>query len=720
MTSTDEVRQNEAAGAQKARRLRWLLPALLVLVWLFAGGPLGQYAGRLAEVQENDNASFLPAQAESTQVSELSAEFASNDVIPAVVVYEFDRTLTAADLAAIAEDVAAIAEVEGVVGEPVGPIPSDDGQSAQVVVPLDGSEGFEVSVYVEELRAIVGSDGSIEIDGATSYVTGPAGFLADFGEAFGEIDGLLLLVTLVVVLVILLVVYRSPILPVLVLFSAVLALGVASAVVYALADNDVLTLNGQSQGILFILVVGAATDYSLLLVSRYREELRRHHSRYDAMRATLKGTYEAILASGGTVVLGVMALLLSELNSVQGLGPVAAVGIVFAMLAALTFLPAALVLLGRAAFWPFRPTYGSAPTEVRGLWGRVARFVGRRSRPVWIAVTLVLVGLAAFLPQFKADGVAQSDFFLTSVESTQGQQALARHFPAGTGSPATVIGPADQTETMLATITAEDGVAAAQPVVDPVSGQVVVVDDLVQIDVTLQAAADSDEAEATVLTLRESLDDVSADALVGGLTAVQLDSQQAAQRDLRVIIPIVLLVILLVLMVLLRSILLPVLLVGTVVLSFAATLGLAAIVFNNVLDFPGGDPSVPLFAFVFLAALGIDYNIFLMTRAREETLVIGTRRGILKALAVTGGVITSAGIVLAATFGALFVLPILFLAQIAFLVAVGVLLDALVVRSLLVPALVFDIGPPVWWPSRLARQREPSAAEQARDLQEVG
>jgi RND superfamily putative drug exporter len=720
MTVTDEAQQDRSAPPRRPRRLRWLLPALLLLVWLFAGGPLGQYAGRLAEVQENDSSSFLPAQAESTRVSELSAGFTSDDTIPAVVVYEFDRSLTPQDLAAVGADVAAMAEVAGLVGEPVGPIPSEDGEAVQVLVPLDGSQGFEVSQYVEELRAIVGSDGSIEIDGAASFVTGPAGFLADFGEAFGEIDGLLLLVTLGVVLVILLVVYRSPILPVLVLFSAVLALGVASAVIYALADNDVLTLNGQSQGILFILVVGAATDYSLLLVSRYREELRRHHVKYDAMRATLRGTYEAILASGGTVVLGVMALLASELTSVQGLGPVAAVGIVFAMLSALTFLPAALVVLGRAAFWPFRPGYGSAPTEARGVWGRVARFVGRRSRPVWIGVTLVLVALAAFLPQFKADGVAQSDFFLTSVESTEGQDALARHFPAGTGSPATVIGPAERADAMLATITAQEGVAAASPVVDPASGQVVVVDDLVQIDVTLQAQADSDQAEATIRGLRDSLDEVSTDALVGGVTAVQLDTQAAAQRDLQVIIPIVLVVILLVLMVLLRAILLPVLLVGTVVLSFAATLGLAAIFFNTVFDFPGGDPSVPLFAFVFLAALGIDYNIFLMTRAREETLAIGTRRGILKALAVTGGVITSAGIVLAATFGALFVLPILFLAQIAFLVSVGVLLDALVVRSLLVPALVFDIGPRVWWPSRLSRASEMSAREQAGELQPVG
>jgi RND superfamily putative drug exporter len=718
MTSTETTTAEPAPQrtARRTSRWRWLLPAAVLVTWLFVGGPLGQYAGQLATVQQNDSASFLPAEAESTQVSELATEFADADTIPAVIVYELDRTLQPADLAAVADDVAEIAVLETVLGEPIGPIPADDGLAVQVIVPLDSSQAEEVGATVEQIRAIVGSDGSLQIDDAASYVTGPAGFLADLGEAFGEIDGLLLVVTLSVVLVILLVVYRSPVLPFLVLFASVLALGVASAAIYALADNGAITLSGQSQGILFILVVGAATDYSLLLVSRYREELRRHHSKYDAMRVTLRGTYEAILASGGTVILGVMALLLSELNSNRGLGPVAAIGIVFAMLSALTFLPAALVLLGRAVFWPFRPAYGSAPTEVRGIWGRVARFVGRRYRPVWIVVSLGLLVLAAFLPSFKAQGVAQSDFLLAEVESSTGQEALARHFPAGSGSPATVIGPAAQTDAMVATVQGVDGVAAVTVLADPVSGEPRVVDDQVQLDVTLSAVADSDEAEQTVTELRLALDEVSDEALVGGLTAVQLDTQQAAQRDLFVIIPVVLLVILLVLMALLRAVLLPVLLIGTVILSFFATLGLGAIVFNTVLGFPGADPSVPLYAFVFLAALGIDYNIFLMTRAREETQSSGTRRGILKSLAVTGGVITSAGIVLAATFGALFVLPILFLAQIAFLVSVGVLIDALIVRSLLVPSLVYDIGPRVWWPSRLAAQSDVPRAESEPEL----
>jgi RND superfamily putative drug exporter len=720
MSPTDAVETTSAQAPRKTRRLRWLLPALVLLAWLAVGGPLGQYAGLLSEVQENDSASFLPADAESTRAGALSAAFSDDDAIPAVVVYEFDRATTPQDLAAVAADVDEIAALDGVVAPPVGPIPSEGGEALQVIVALDATDSEVTRDAVDQIRGIVGTDESIEIDGASSYVTGPAGFLADLSEAFGAIDGILLLVTFGVVLIILLIVYRSPVLPALVLLASLLALGVASFVIYNLADNDVLTLNGQSQGILFILVIGAATDYSLLLVSRYREELRRHHSKYDAMRATLKGTYEAILASGGTVVLGVMALLLSELNSTRGLGPVAAVGIVFAMLSVLTFLPAALVLIGRGAFWPFRPAYGTAPTEVRGIWGRVARFVGRRYRPIWVVVTLGMLALAAFLPTFKAEGVAQSDFLLAEVESSQGQEALARHFPAGSGSPATVVGPADELEAMTSTLAGLDGVASVVPLTDPVTGDVRTADGLVQLDVTLAAAADSDEAEQTVTQMRSELDAVSTDALVGGLTAVQLDTQAAAQRDLFVIIPVVLVIILLVLMALLRSVLLPVILIGTVVVSYFATLGLGAIVFNTIFGFPGADPSVPLFAFVFLAALGIDYNIFLMTRAREETIKLGTRRGMLKSLAVTGGVITSAGIVLAATFGALFVLPILFLAQIAFLVAAGVLIDALIVRSLLVPALVYDIGPMVWWPSRLAREEEPTEQDEQPELARIG
>jgi RND superfamily putative drug exporter len=689
------------------RLRRWVVPGLVVLFWLFVVGPLGSFAGQLSDVQENDAAGFLPASAESTQVRELSQGFSTSDTLPAIVVYEFTEQIGPADLAAVSSDMKQIATVRGVTEPVVGPIPSEDGMAVTVIANLQLDPDEEPGTQVQQIRALLAESPALAL-GATIYVTGPAGVLADFAEAFGEIDGILLLVALGVVLLILLIVYRSPVLPFIVLTTSILALGAASFVVYVLAETDVITLNGQSQGILFILVIGATTDYSLLLVARFREELRRTEYQVDAMRATLKGTAAAILASGSTVILGVMTLVLSELNSNRGLGPVAAVGIAFAMLAALTFLPAVLVMLGRKAFWPVRPkvdlTHPQA--QVTGFWARVATTVDRKPRVVLLGSSAVLLALCAFVPMFKAEGVPQSDFFLVSVESTEGQDALARHFPAGSGSETLVIGPQELAAEMTSVITANAGVAAVVPQVAGPPGPdspPLVVDGNVLLQVTLVDQADSAAAEQTVEELRSQLDAVSTEALVGGTTAIQLDTKAAAQRDLQVIIPAVLLVTLIVLILLLRAIVAPLVLIATVIVSFAATIGLSAIVFYTILDLPGADASVPLFAFVFLAALGVDYNIFLMTRAREETLKHGNRAGMLRALAVTGGVITSAGIVLAATFSALALLPLLFLFEIAFMVAAGVLIDTLIVRSLVVPSTVIVIGPRTWWPSRLAR-----------------
>ncbi len=694
---------------------RWLVPALLVVGWLVLASVAGPYAGQLSDVQENDSATFLPAEAESTKVLALQEGFNPSQSVPAVVVYEFGEPFDQAALGAVAGDAQRIAEVPGVQPEVAGPIPSEDGLAITLIAQIVIQEDTEPGAEVEAIREVL-ADSPVRDLGAEIFVTGPAGFLADFTEAFGEIDGLLLLVALAVVLVILLIVYRSPILPIVVLLTALFALSAASMVIYLLADNGVITLNGQAQGILFILVIGAATDYSLLVVARFREELRRTQYPVDAMGRTLRGTWEAVVASAGTVALGVMTLLLSELNVNRGLGPVAAIGVVFAMIAALTFLPAVLVMMGRRAYWPATPKMDMADPEaqVRGFWARVAAYVDRRTRVVLIGSLVVLLGLAAFLPTFKADGVPTSEFFMTEVESTQGQDALARHFPAGSGSATIIIGPAEDLEAMVEVVSANDGVAAVVPVTDGPPGpdaEPLVVDGNVQLQATLVDLADSLEAEQTVEELRLELDAVSTDALVGGTTATALDTNTATQRDLRVIIPAVLLVTFLVLVVLLRAIVAPLLLIATVVLSFAATLGLAAIVFYQIMDLPGADASVPLYAFVFLAALGVDYNIFLMTRAREETAHFGNRAGVLRALAVTGGVITSAGLVLAATFSALAILPLLFLFQIAFIVASGVLLDTIIVRSLVVPAAVILIGPRTWWPSKLAKHSDLSAEE---------
>jgi len=679
----------------------WWLPALLVIVWLGLGAFGGPYAGKLAEVAENDSAAFLPDSAEATEVAHLQRQFTESDreTIPAVVVAARDGGVTSADADYLAGRATALARVDGVAAPLPQAVPSEDREALQLVVPIHGS-GADPGKVVEEVRDVL-ADG--EPDGLTVLVTGPAGQIADLIQAFGGIDGLLLLVAGLVVIVILVVVYRSPVLPLLVLLSAVLALGVASFVVYQLADSGTLTLNGQSQGILFILVFGAATDYALLLVSRFREILRDTEDRFTAIKAAWRATLAPITASAGTVILGLLCLLFSELNSNQGLGPVGAIGIGGALLASLTFLPAALALLGRAAFWPFRPKYGSSAPEHTGLWGRVARLVGARPRVVWIVTTLVLLVGVAFLPQLKAGGTAQSDLFLTEVDSKVGQQVLNEHFPGGSGSPAVVIADESAAQDVLAA-TRVPGVYAAD-VAGSRNGKVL-------IQAVLDDPADSAAALSTVERMRTAVHAVpSADAKVGGQSAIQLDVRQASEHDRSLIIPIVLGVIFLVLALLLRALVAPLLLIATVVLSFAATMGVSALVFNNLFGFPGSDPAIPLFGFIFLVALGIDYNIFLMTRVREESVATDTRTGTLHGLAVTGGVITSAGVVLAATFAALAVIPVLFLAQIAFIVSFGVLLDTIVVRSLLVPALTIDIGPKIWWPARLSRAPRKAAED---------
>lgn len=702
-------------ASSSPRSKRWMLPLVVVLLWLFVGGPLGSFAGRLAEVQENDNASFLPQTAESTKVLNTFLEFTGAESTPATAVFERPGGLTEADKATIASYAEELGQVENVDTAAVGkPTYSEDGTAAQVVVPITASDGDQIVEAVNDMRDILADPP----DGLTALLGGQGGILGDFIEAFGAIDGILLLVALIVVLVILLVVYRSPVLPFVVLISAVLGLGVSSSAIYAMASNDVLDLNGQSQGILFILAVGAATDYSLLIVARFREELRDTQSKYDAMKRAYRGALEPIVASGLTVILGLLCLLLSDLSSLRGLGPVGAVGIAGAMLSSLTLLPMVLVLLGRKAFWPFEPHLGSEHSEKHGIWGRVARFVGRKARPVWIATAVVLVGFAAFLPTLDEDPVPQTELFLTDVDSVGAQEILDEHFTADQASPAVVVLPQGELQGAMRLIASHPGVAEngvsylpAGPPTGDAPPEPMVVDGEVVVFATLSDPADSAAATDTVRDLRADLDEVGSDVAVGGSTAILLDTRDTVDADRLKVIPAILLVIFVVLALLLRSLLAPALLLLANVLSFGATMGIAALLFNHVFDFPASDPSTLLIGFVFLVALGIDYSIFLMTRVREETILQGTHPGVLKALSVTGGVITSAGVVLAATFAALGVLPLLFLAQIAFIVAFGVLLDTLVVRSLLVPALVYDLGPRTWWPSRLWHTPDHADAE---------
>jgi putative drug exporter of the RND superfamily len=688
-----------------ARSVRWLLPALILLLWLGAAGPLGSLSGRLTGLQENDTAAFLPDSAESTRVSALQRGFSDTTSIPALLLWESPDGIDPQTLGAIGEraaDAVRVAEDAGaLVGQASPPIPSADGAAVQVVLPLSPDLGDELVPLVADLRA------ALPVEGTESFVTGPGGIFADFANGFAGIDGLLLLAAFGVVLLILLVVYRSPVLPFLVIGTAGLALTAGNAVAYLLADAGVITVNGQSQGIAAILVVGAATDYGLLLVARFREELRAEQSKYAAMRTALRRSWEPIVASGATVVLGVLCLLLSDLASNRGLGPISAVSVALSVLAALTFLPAALTLLGRAAFWPFLPRHGVEAEQGRG-WPRVARLVGRRPRRVLALSVLGLLAAAVFAPTYDAGGITFTDAIQGESNAVDGQEALGRHFEAGVASPTVVITPEETWPAVAEAAAAVDGIASVAPFTGtdgpPEPGRPpLVADGLVRLDATLDVAPDSLAAIDVVQDLRTAIDGASTEALVGGETASNLDARETAARDLRVIVPAVLAVITLVLALLLRSLVAPLLLVATVVLSVLATAGVAALLFDSVFGFPGSDPGILLIGFVFLVALGIDYNIFLMTRAREESARHGARDGVLRALAVTGGVITSAGMVLAATFGALSVLPLLFLVQLAFLVGFGVLLDTFVVRSLVVPAAVALLGDRVWWPSALAR-----------------
>lgn len=711
------------------RWLRALIPAVLIVGWLAALGVGGPTFGRLEEVVENDQAAFLPQSADATAVQEALGGFLGDDRVPAIVVLEGDGALDEEQLAEAQTLATEVADVEGV--EEASPaIPSEDGEAVQIVAVIASSDSEVVDAAVEGIRELVADVPG----GLTGAVTGPAGFAADIASAFAGIDGILLLVALAAVLVILVIVYRSPLLPILVLLTSVAALCLAILVVFALAQAGVLQLSGQTQGILFILVVGAATDYALLYTARYREALGQHARRWDATLAAWKGSFEPILASGGTVIAGLLCLLLSDLQSNRQLGPVAAIGIAMALLAGLTMLPALLYAFGRVAFWPLAPrhvgAHEHAPTharsERRGLWGRVAGLVGARPRPVWIVTTLVLAAGALGMTQLQANGVPSSEFVVGESQARDGQAVLSDHFPGGSGTPtyvladegdldavAEVAGDVDGVDAVAAT--SEDAPGGSVPIGDDAAaapgappgaptGEPQVVDGQVLLQLTLDAAPDSDAAQQTVRDLRAALADADlADALVGGTTATAVDTNDTAIHDRALIIPIVLAVILVILALLLRAIVAPILLILTTVLSFATALGVAALILH-AMGREAMDPSVPLFAFVFLVALGVDYNIFLMSRVREEVARLGHREGVLTGLRVTGGVITSAGVVLAATFAALAVIPVLFLLQIAIIVALGVLIDTVLVRSLLVPALALELGRATWWPSRLSRR----------------
>ena len=810
------------------RRSKWVVFLVWIVGIFIAAGP-AQLPTKFADAENNESTSFLPGDAESTKALTATEDLQGGELAPAVIVYERRSGLTPADLRKIQEDVKRLTSERfpGVVpdgataaaggeagsssegpapeggqpptdqgavpegcggptttipGQPedyapfVGPGCSADGKAAIVTAYIKGDgEGDTILDPVQFWRDTVSNPGG----GLQVKITGGAGYGADAIEIFESINGTLLLAAVTLVIVLLILIYRSPIFLFVPLAAVIFAEILARSLGYGLSELGV-TINGQSSSIMSIMVLGAGTDYALLIVARYREELHHTLDRHEAMAAAMRSAGPAVLASAATVIAALFCLTIAKVNGTSGMGPIVAMGVACAALSMLTLLPALLTIFGRRAFWPFVPhstewlapegvqagrmrrriadgprvpatlmvigaslivllllpivilnsllhkaTRGLIPSfivgpldravfkpyelrrfrhehladETHGFWKRVGDWVARQPRRVAIGSTAVLLVCCAGLAFFSTD-LTTNDSYRTSVESVEGQDILSRHYPAGASAPVDIVVPGE------GDVPAVRSAVARVEGVEAVSGPVARGDRGVLIQGVIEPEPYSTEAFDLIDPIRDAAHGAADGTLVGGASAVEFDVREAAAWDSAVIPPIVLIVVFLILALLLRAVVAPLVLIGTVILSFLAALGVGYFAFDVIFDFPGSDPSLPLFAFVFLVALGVDYNIFLVARAREEAMKHGTREGILRALAVTGGVITSAGIVLAGTFSVLAVLPLVFLTEIGFIVAFGVLLDTFLVRSVLVPALVLLIGPRVWWPSALARKEE--------------
>ena len=813
------------------RRAKWVVFAVWFLAIFIAFG--AKLPTKFADAESNEATSYLPGDAESTHALEATESLQKGELAPAVIVYRRESGLTAADRRTIVEDVEAMTEEKfpGVIadgataaaggkapgtsgavqqapaagqtaecatattivpGQPtgyepfVGPVCSKDGKAAIVTsyIKAEG-EGDRILDPVKDWRDLVSDPGG----GLEVKITGGAGFSADAIEVFEGLNGTLLLAALSLVIFLLIVIYRSPMFFFIPLAAVIFAELLSRSIGYGVSELGV-TINGQSSSIMSVLVLGAGTDYALLLVARYREELHRTVDRHEAMKTALASAGPAIFASAATVIAALLCLTIAEVNGTAGLGPIAAIGIACAALSMLTLLPALLTIFGRRAFWPFVPHtpetapgveevseraqrtivdgsgFGAfirvflacllivippvlvlvllnwvlhrvsgrripslivgpldravfTPYEVRrhrlehavdathGFWKRVGDRVARSPHRVMGGSIAVLLIFCAGFAFFSTD-LTSEDSYRTEVESVEGQHLLDRSFPSGTTALTDIVVPElSEVESVRESVAQVDGVdSVSQPVAEGPPG--------VLVQATLAPNPYSTEAYDLIEPIREAAREASPSALVGGPTAVEFDVRDAAGRDSILIPPIILIVVFLILVGLLRAVAAPLVLVGTVILSFLAALGVGYFVFDVIFGFPGSDPSLPLFAFVFLVALGVDYNIFLIARAREETIKHGSEQGILRALAVTGGVITSAGIVLAGTFSVLAVLPLTFLTEIGFVVAFGVLLDTFLVRSVLVPSIALTMGDKFWWPSELSKPgRGPQAPTEA-------
>ena len=680
-------------GFVAGRRTKFLVLGLWLIIAVVAAG----FAGKLSSVQRSDPTSSLPANAESTQVAKIQSSFGSANTMPAVVVYERRSGLTDADRAKLAADAQAFSHRNDLDGTVAGPTFSNDGTAARIVVPLNlGPDSF---TRAGDVVTTIRQTAQQHAGGLTVHVAGPAGAIADQSNAVGGIDGTLLLATVIVVVVILLFTYRSPVLWLLPVLSAGLALFAAQAAVYLLARYAHLTVTSGSTPVLTILVFGAATDYALLLIARYREELHRHADRHAAMAVALRRCAPAVIASALTVVAAMMCLLLADMRFTQGLGPILAVGILAGLAAMLTAFPALLLTVGRWIFWPVRPKYGLNERAASGGWTRIGTVIGRHPRLTWVATGLALAAMASGITQLHANGLAGEDFFTKAQDSVTGEQVLAQHFPAGVGAPIAIISTPDGADGVRAAVAASSGIDPGSVTQPEIHGN------YAYLEATLTDPPDSQPAFDTVDRVRKAVHAVPrAHALIGGNTAIQLDTQRSSRHERNLLIPLVFAVVFAILVLLLRSLVAPLLLITTVVLSYAAALGASAFAFRHIFGFHGEDSSLPLYLFVFLVALGVDYNIFLMTRVREETERHGTRAATVIGLSATGRMITSAGLVLAGTFAVLATIPLTVEVELGFAVAFGILLDTFVVRSVLVTALSLDVGRYMWWPSRLFRK----------------
>ncbi|MDT0308599.1 MMPL family transporter [Streptomyces sp. DSM 44917] len=690
-------------GRKRPPGRRRIIPWAVLALWIAVLAAAVPLAGQLEDAQRDESVSYLPDSADSTRVVRLQEALPGGEATELLIVFSRDGGLTDADRRAAAERVAAIAGAHDPAGGAPRGVPSEDGGTELYPLTLTGLDEEEQAAAVEDVRALA-AEGLPE--GLTAQVGGPGALQYDQEEVFGSVDATLMLATVAVVAILLILTYRSPVLWLLPLLSVGVATVCAQAVVYALVQAFDLTVTTMAASVMTVLIFGAGTDYALLLVARYREELRRHPHPLDAMLRALRGCGPALLASSGTVAAGLICLLAADDNSASGLGPVGAVGILCSLLVMTTLLPALLVMCGRRVFWPLIPAHGSEPRAGRGWFGRMGASVSRRPVAI-LAGGVVLLGALSLGALALPGQLKSEDSFRDTPESVQAMERLTDAFPERNAQPILVMARDAAVPEVVAAAESTAGVADAEPAR---SGG-----GWTEIAVHATDPPESEGEEAAIEALRDRLAAVpGADAAVGGPTAQQMDLGETSRNDRMLVIPLVLGVVLLILIALLRGALAPAILLAAVVASWGAALGLAGLVFGPVLGLEGLDPSVPLLTFVFGVALGVDYGIFLMHRMREEALGgLPTRQAALTALRTTGGVIASAGLVLAATFTVLMTLPVVTLTEIGFVVAVGVLLDTFLVRTYIVTAASWLLGRRVWWPGPLSRRPEPAETSPA-------